>query len=73
MATKREEIESGCLSKTDDDDLVFVLLDRDKLAASTIRYWAAIAHRHGVPLEKIKKAEALADRMEQRVDRRLPD
>ncbi|TQV85223.1 hypothetical protein FKG94_03265 [Exilibacterium tricleocarpae] len=30
---------ASCLNKANDDELLFVLLERDKAAADTVRYW----------------------------------
>lgn len=67
--TKAEEVAAlalglGCLGKSQDDEPVFILVARDKYAASTVRDWAnRIIAIHG---STTKACEALeqADRMD---------
>lgn len=45
MMTKAEELEAavngrGCLGRSADDEPVFILVGRDRLAASIVRTWA---------------------------------
>jgi hypothetical protein len=40
---KRDELHRGCMAKAGDEEMTFVLLSRDRCAASTIRFW--IHHR----------------------------
>ena len=64
--TKRETLDAaargeGCLGKSQDDEPVFVLVARDRYAASTVRKWAeTVAHFHGYS-EKIDEAYAVAN------------
>lgn len=46
---KRDELahESSCLNKAHDDELLFVLLERDAAAAATVRFWVAERIRLG--------------------------
>lgn len=67
--TKAEELAAvakgeGCLGRSQDDEPVFVLVARDKFAASTVRKWAeTVAHFRGHSA-KTDEAYALADRMD---------
>lgn len=69
MATKQETVDQalrgeGCLGKSQDDEPVFVLVARDRFAASTVRQWAAnVAHFHGHSA-KTDEAYAQADKMD---------
>ena len=64
MATKKEELETGCLSRVADDELVFVLRAKDVLAPVVIRIWAVLARAGGARLPKVREAEVLAGEME---------
>lgn len=73
MATKREELISGCLARAADDEPIFVLRAQDRLAPFVVRYWAAQAEKWGTPREKLDEALALAAQMEAWPNRKRPD
>lgn len=54
----------GCLGRSQDDEPVFILVARDRLAAGCVRYWAARAFAQGVNAAKVDEANALADQMD---------
>lgn len=54
--TKLEELEKGTLSRATDDEPIFVLRAKDKLAARTILFWTDIATLAGVSFEKVNEA-----------------
>lgn len=59
--TKREVLEAaakgeGCLGRADDDEPVFVLRAKDKLATEAIGEWIDRAHFYGVNTKKIHAA-----------------
>jgi len=62
---KREEIERGCFSRVADDEPVFVLRGKDRLAPRVIRYWADRASNLGIDGRKIDEALKLAHDMEE--------
>jgi hypothetical protein len=66
-ATKQEVLADpqSSFNRTADDEPIFVLCGRDRLALDAVRYWASIAREHGAPAEKFGDALELADRMEQ--------
>lgn len=51
----------GCLGRSQSDEPVFVLCARDRLAAGTVRIWAALAEENGVSHDKIAGALVVAD------------
>lgn len=52
---------TSCLSKARDDELIFVLLERDKTAAEVVRYWCTLRVKHKLNTWKDHKIrEALA-------------
>jgi hypothetical protein len=63
MATKAEELKDGCLSKVAEDEPVFVLRARDKLAPLAVMDWIARAEMMGVSREKIDGAIDLLHKM----------
>ena len=65
MATKLQEMQSGCLAKAGDDEPLFVLRAQDILAPATIRNWCEFAFLAGTPAEKLKEARELALAMEE--------
>jgi len=73
MATKREELQSGCMFRADDDEPVFVLRATDKLAPDLIRQWAILAHAKGCPEVKCDEAVKCAEAMEAWPNRKYPD
>lgn len=59
--------QNSCLNKAMDDELLFVLLERDPAAAATIRFWAAERVRLGKNVRtdtKIKRALGQAAEMD---------
>lgn len=54
--TKLEELTKGTLSRATDDEPIFVLRAKDKLAARTILFWTDIATLAGVSSEKVNEA-----------------
>jgi len=73
MATKREELENGCFAKAADNEPIFVLRAQDRLAPALVREWAVQAEERGCPAPKVAEARALADKMENWVNRKNPD
>jgi hypothetical protein len=73
MGLKKEELEEGCFAHAADDEPMFVLLGRDKLAPELVRRWADRAEKFGARPEKVAKARETADRMENYHTRKLPD
>lgn len=71
MATKRNGV--SCYEKAGPDEPLFVLRANDKLAAATVRFWAAQATKFGVSLPKINEALEVAGQMESWKKRKLPD
>lgn len=63
MATRREEIEGGCLSRVAEDEPVFVIRARDAIGPMVVRFWSDIAEGKGVDPAKVAGVRALADRM----------
>jgi len=63
MGTRAEELKGGCLSKVADDEPVFVLRARDKLAPMAVQVWAAYAEIEGVDPDKVREARLLASAM----------
>jgi hypothetical protein len=66
---KREELTNpkSCMSKARDDELTFVLLERDDAAPTTIRFWAFERVRLGKNTQndpQIREALECARRME---------
>lgn len=66
------DVKQSCLNRAHDNELVFVLLARDKHAPTTIRYWCAarISDGKNKPFDPdIQSAYKIADDMEsQRVE-----
>lgn len=73
--TKREELSNpeSCLNKAADDEPIFVLRAKDMLSPLAIEAWAEAAEDYGVPKDKIAEARALAARMSEWPDRKVPD
>lgn len=68
---KSEEVSDpqSCWNKAADDELLFVLLERDDAAADTIRYWIAKRielGKNAADDRQLRGAAALANRMEGR-------
>lgn len=61
---KSTELTDGCLSKVADDEPIFVLRSKDKLAPNVIRLWALLAEFMGVPPGKVSEARECALHME---------
>lgn len=64
MSIRKIEIESGCLSKVAEDEPVFVLRAKDRLAPAAVRMWAEIAIAANVDPDKVIEAKMLAHEME---------
>lgn len=64
MATKEVELETGCLSKVDGDEPVFVLRAKDTMAPTVVRIWAMFADIAGVFPAKTDEARELAHQMD---------
>jgi len=62
---KRLERTIGCFSKAKEDEPVFVLQARDRLAPAVVRLWCTLATLSGRSDEKINSAAQVADEMEQ--------
>jgi crotonobetainyl-CoA:carnitine CoA-transferase CaiB-like acyl-CoA transferase len=72
--TKKEEIAAlvqgppSCLSRSADDEPVFVLVARDKFAANLVRRWAdtveLASHPDSTSRQKVAEARQLAKRMD---------
>lgn len=67
--TKRETMEAaergeGCLGRSQDDEPVFILVARDRLAADIVRQWAFEAKSLQVNQDKVAEAYDLADQMD---------
>jgi len=70
MATKQEEIDNpdSCWNKAEPDEMIFVILARDKAAPATLRKWADERLAEGLngPMDqKIINARAAAATMEE--------
>jgi hypothetical protein len=63
------KIDSGEMSP---DEPLFVLRSQDLTAARTVREWAFFAELKGTPDEKIREANALADRMDEWPIKQIP-
>ena len=64
---KVDELKSGCMAKAGDQEMTFVLLSRDPVAAATIRFWAEQRISAGLNLPhdpKINEAFQCAKTME---------
>lgn len=61
------------LEKTQADEPIFVLVGRDRLAATTVRMWATLARFCGVNDEKITEALGCAERMDRWPAKKTPD
>ena len=69
MATKAEEVKAlaegrGCLGRSQDDEPVFILCARDKVASHAVRAWAWAANVAGAPQVKTEEALELANLMD---------
>lgn len=68
MALRDEELENqhSCFNKAAEDEPIFVLRAKDKLAPMIVRHWAELALVLSPNLDEEKYSEALelADRME---------
>lgn len=73
MATKKEELATGCLSRVADDEPIFVLRAQDEIAAYVVRYWAGLYLLERGEDAKFREAMALADAMEAWPNRKGPD
>lgn len=54
---------NGCLNRSQDDEPVFVLVARDRLAPELVDAWADRAEAHGVTPAKVAEARELAVQM----------
>lgn len=59
---------NSCLNKANDEDFIFVLIQKDIAMADTIRFWCSKRivmgkNKHDDP--KIKEAMALADKLDE--------
>jgi len=75
---KRHELTNpdSCMSRAKEDEMVFVLLGHDIAAPAAIKAWVAERIRLGKnsPLdEQIREAEACADKMMQKMNRKFWD
>lgn len=72
--TKRQMIDdpNSVWNKTADDEFVFVVVERDRLAPYVARHWAMFAERNGVREEKVAGAREFADTVEQSTRARTP-
>ena len=61
---RQSEPPTGCLGKCADDETVFVLVARDKLAPDVVKVWALMAESAGAPEEKVAEARELAAAMQ---------
>ena len=61
------------MDNTADNEDVFPLVGRDKLAPGIVREWIDRAFNLGVSSLKLTEASECADRMEKRTDRKVPD
>jgi hypothetical protein len=51
-------------NRTEDNEPVFILVARDKIAAATVEAWVAFARTHGVNQRKLSEALEVAGAME---------
>ncbi len=73
---KRDELKDGTITRVADDEPVFVLRAKDRLAPDVVRTWAVRAERAGVNRTKVDEALSLAvamKRWQMRNGTRLPD
>ena len=61
---KLDELEKGTLSRAADDEPVFVLRAKDRLAPMTVQYWADLGGMLGVDPDKTSEARQTARLME---------
>ncbi len=54
----------GCLGRCKDDETVFVLVARDKLAPDVVKVWATLAESAGVGDDKVAEAREVAAAMQ---------
>lgn len=69
--TKQEEFsnQNSCFNRARQEELMFILLERDIATPDTIRYWAQLRVKSGkntLKSAQIQEALTLADRIEQR-------
>lgn len=64
MAIKSYELEHGTFAKAHDDEPLFILRAQDVLAPAIARLWVEHAKVSGVPMDKIREAEANIASME---------
>lgn len=64
---KKDELAdpNSCINRSKDDEPVFVLCGRDRLAPAAVRSWADAAVAAGTPRAKVHDAYALAQAMEE--------
>lgn len=67
--TKREVLDAaakgeGCLGRSHDDEPVFVIVGRDRVAPTIVRIWAMLARILGTPTRKCATAVTEAGAME---------
>jgi len=65
MATRKEEITSGCLSKVAEDEPVFIIRAADKCAPYMVQVWTSFAMMMGADPEKIIGAFKIGADMQQ--------
>jgi len=63
MSTK-EQKNNTCYENAKQDEPMFTLIARDKLAPEIVREWAYRALASGTPIEKVTEARRVADEME---------
>lgn len=66
--TKAKELEAaargeGCLGRSQDDEPLFVLCARDRLAVDVVDYWIKLAEHAGVNDPKLNDARRLRSAM----------
>ena len=64
---KKNELVNGCMAKAEDDEMTFVLLERDKASPATIRFWIQERIKLGLNKSgdaKLVEAENCASYME---------
>lgn len=64
MGSKNNPGRFDCYADAAPDESMFVLLGRDRHAATLVRVWALLRHREGEDAAKIAEALACADKME---------
>lgn len=65
MGTKNQPGRFDCYNAAEPDEPMFVLLGRDRHAATLVRVWALLRSESGEDEEKVAEALACADAMQQ--------